>query len=201
MAALYIVSACFSMDLAQDADAKLNAFFKQYLDETFKLRPLDATRLGDHRFDNLLDDISPQARTTWIEHARKLWKNCPSWWTTKNCRGTERSTLKFSSLISNRTFGTRKTCGPLNWIRASTMLISTRAYTCHSPSPPCPRKPTYPTASPAWTHPRVVAEAERSLQNPPAVVTETAIQQNLARSVFTSGIFFSWPAKRPNSTP
>ncbi|MGA2795957.1 MAG: DUF885 family protein, partial [Thermoguttaceae bacterium] len=77
MAALYFVSAGFSSGFAQDADAKLNAFFKQYLEETFKLRPLDATRLGDHRFDNLLDDLSPQARKTWIEHARKTLEELP----------------------------------------------------------------------------------------------------------------------------
>jgi uncharacterized protein (DUF885 family) len=43
---------------AQDADAKLQAFFKQYLDEHFRQQPTDATGLGDHRFDGLLDDVS-----------------------------------------------------------------------------------------------------------------------------------------------
>src|SRR5262245_9781992 len=56
-------------------DQKLDLFFKQYLDELFQQRPLEATRLGDHRFDNRLDDISPQARAAWLAHARKTLKD------------------------------------------------------------------------------------------------------------------------------
>ena len=56
---------------AQTADANLEAFFKSYLEETFQMRPLDATMLGDHRFDHLLDDISPKARAGWLEHAKR----------------------------------------------------------------------------------------------------------------------------------
>src|SRR5207253_9691816 len=43
-------------------DQKLAAYFKEYLDEEFRHRPLDATRAGDHRFDHLLDDVSAKAR-------------------------------------------------------------------------------------------------------------------------------------------
>jgi hypothetical protein len=46
-------------------DAKLTALFKQYLDDDFKQRPLEATRLGDHRFDHLLDDVSAKTRAGW----------------------------------------------------------------------------------------------------------------------------------------
>ncbi|MGH7950626.1 MAG: hypothetical protein ACREFE_01720 [Limisphaerales bacterium] len=31
----------------------MNAVFKNYLDEYFQQQPLQATSLGDHRFDNL----------------------------------------------------------------------------------------------------------------------------------------------------
>ena len=36
---------------AQDMDQKLNAFFRDYLETEFRDQPLEATRLGDHRFD------------------------------------------------------------------------------------------------------------------------------------------------------
>src|SRR5437899_2692335 len=62
---------------AQDADAKLDRFFKQYLDEHFRQRPVEATRLGDHRFDNLLDDLFPKSRVGWVSHARKILKELP----------------------------------------------------------------------------------------------------------------------------
>src|SRR5262245_58399925 len=57
--------------LAEDTeDAKLTAFFRAYLDEEIKQRPSDATRLGDHRYDDRLDDLSPKARAA--SHARLL---------------------------------------------------------------------------------------------------------------------------------
>jgi len=44
------------------ADAKLAAAFQTYLDAWFRAEPLAATRLGDHRFDDKLDDLSAGAR-------------------------------------------------------------------------------------------------------------------------------------------
>src|SRR5262249_20740785 len=46
-------------------DAKLRAFFRAFLEEELKQRPLEATRLGDRRFDHLLDDVSAPARGRW----------------------------------------------------------------------------------------------------------------------------------------
>ncbi|APW62583.1 DUF885 domain-containing protein [Paludisphaera borealis] len=43
-------------------DARLNALFRDYLTETFHREPLSATRLGEHGFDDKLDDLSPEAR-------------------------------------------------------------------------------------------------------------------------------------------
>src|SRR5215475_6759014 len=63
--------------LAQEEDAKLEAFFKQYLEESFRQRPLEATRLGDHRFDAQLDDLSQAARDGWLMHARRTLKELP----------------------------------------------------------------------------------------------------------------------------
>ena len=47
---------------ADPPDAALVAFFQSYLDKWFAAEPLAATHLGDHRFDDKLDDISPEAR-------------------------------------------------------------------------------------------------------------------------------------------
>ena len=61
----------------QQADARLQTFFRQYLEQSFRLRPLDATRLGDHRFDHLLDDLSAKARADWVAHLRKALDDLP----------------------------------------------------------------------------------------------------------------------------
>ncbi|HTA29390.1 MAG TPA: DUF885 domain-containing protein [Candidatus Cybelea sp.] len=62
---------------AQEGDAKLETFFKQYLEEHFRQQPTDATRLGDHRFDGLLDDVSAAARARWLELDRETLARLP----------------------------------------------------------------------------------------------------------------------------
>lgn len=61
----------FAADQARDEDEKLAAFFREYLDRAFRDEPLMATRLGDHRFDDKLDDLSAAARAARIERDRK----------------------------------------------------------------------------------------------------------------------------------
>jgi len=62
---------------AQEADAKLQAFFKQYLEEHFRQQPTSATGLGDHRFDGLLDDVSAAARDGWLQLDRATLARLP----------------------------------------------------------------------------------------------------------------------------
>ena len=52
-------------------DARLEAFFQDYLNEWFKRDPLAATRLGEHGFDDRLDDLSPEARRENLEFRRR----------------------------------------------------------------------------------------------------------------------------------
>src|SRR5690349_20916689 len=63
--------------VAQQEDAKLESAFKKYLDESFRVRPLEATRMGDHRFDSELEDPTPEARHDWLEFARKTLADLP----------------------------------------------------------------------------------------------------------------------------
>src|SRR3954466_7650488 len=62
---LATVTAVVAQSPAADAgpeDAKLTAFFRSWLDDHFRRHPFDATRNGDHRYDDRLDDLSPEAR-------------------------------------------------------------------------------------------------------------------------------------------
>jgi uncharacterized protein (DUF885 family) len=68
---------CFTARADKDEDAKLNSFFQEYLDDHFQKQPLEATRLGDHRFDRQLDDISKPARDGWLAFARQTLKELP----------------------------------------------------------------------------------------------------------------------------
>src|SRR4051812_18281418 len=58
------VAAIVHMAPAADAsqDARLADVFRSWLDDHFRRHPFDATRAGDHRYDDRLDDLSPEAR-------------------------------------------------------------------------------------------------------------------------------------------
>lgn len=70
---------CGGLDSLQAAtpDEALNSAFQHYLDASMQIRPLDATKLGDHRFDARLDDISPTARKQWRALTRETLKQLP----------------------------------------------------------------------------------------------------------------------------
>src|ERR1043166_9159442 len=72
-----VLFASFTSVGAQEAEARLDRFFQDYLEVYFRQQPLQATRLGDHRFDHLLEDLSPRARQDWTAHARSTLKELP----------------------------------------------------------------------------------------------------------------------------
>ncbi len=77
MTVLTIAASAASADDPAPEDARLAAFFQAYLDESFAARPLDATRLGDHRFDHQLDDLSAEARAANRERDRRTLADLP----------------------------------------------------------------------------------------------------------------------------
>ncbi|RLS24744.1 MAG: hypothetical protein DWH70_06605, partial [Planctomycetota bacterium] len=52
-------------NLQQDEDKKLVKFFDVMLEDEFKFRPMIATQLGDHRFDDKLENPSKENRELW----------------------------------------------------------------------------------------------------------------------------------------
>ena len=60
-----------------DADAGLSEFFRNYLEASGRLSPLRATGLGDHRFDQLLDDGSEPPRQRRTELTRGTLEQLP----------------------------------------------------------------------------------------------------------------------------
>ena len=77
---------------ADDEDAKLTAFFRSYLDELFRRHPMEATRLGDHRFNDRLDDLSPKARAQSLEFQRQTLKKLPK--STRTALGKESAAVR-----------------------------------------------------------------------------------------------------------
>ncbi|TWT84299.1 hypothetical protein CA13_57760 [Planctomycetes bacterium CA13] len=72
-----IFAACMltSVTIANDnSDAKFEQLGKQYIDQFAKFSPVNATSMGDHRFDGELDDVSDTARKSKLAWLRDLAK-------------------------------------------------------------------------------------------------------------------------------
>ncbi len=186
--------------MAQSADAKLDGFFKAYLEESFQMRPLDATMLGDHRFDNLMDDLSPKARAGWLTQTRKtlaalskevkyselsraaqidfdilkdeLIRNI---WLTENTHPFEEDPRVFGSYISDSVY--------------SVLTQST-----------LPKETNVVNAIARMRQiPRVIATAQETLNHPSRPVLETSIRQNKGAIAFYEKELFELVGESPHA--
>jgi uncharacterized protein (DUF885 family) len=183
---------------AESADDRLVAFFKAYLDDFFRRRPLEATRLGDHRFDDQLDDLSPKARAAWTERQRQALADLPgridykrlsrsgqidyeilehhlkyALWAAENTRPFEEDPRTYNDYVSDSVY---------LLLVQSTQPKATNVRNCVA------RMALIPQA---------VAAARQSLRNPPQVLVETAIRQNRGAIGFYEGGIFQVAGETP----
>jgi len=176
---------------AQQADAKLEAVFKSYLDDYFRLRPLEATRLGDHRFDSQLEELTPEARVKWLEHTRKTLTALPK---EVSYQGLSRPaqidfeifehTLKADQWLAENTRPYQEDTRIYNgYINDGVYLLLTQSS--------LPRETNVANCIARMAQiPKVVAAARQNLRSPPRTHTETAIRQNRgAIAFYEQGIF------------
>ena len=176
---------------AQDADSLLAKFFKDHLEESFRLRPLEATMLGDHRFDHLLDDISADARRGWLEHYKGQLKRLPE--VVPYNQLSRNSQIDYEilrdELLRNiwlaenthpfeedpRTYG--------NYISDSVYILLTQST--------LPKETNITNAIARIAEiPRIVKTARETLRDSPPSILETAILQNRgAIGLFEKGLF------------
>ena len=164
---------------AQNADAQLEQFFKTHLEESFRMRPTYATGLGDHRFDNLLDDISPKARAGWLAQSRRQLAALPK-------------AVKYEDLSPNGKTDYRILRDDLVrgiWLDENTRpfeedprtyggYVSDSVYTLLTQST-LPKETNISNAIARMALiPNIPTIARATLRNPPRSLVETAIRQN-----------------------
>jgi uncharacterized protein (DUF885 family) len=179
-------------------DVRLTAFFKEYLEDLFRQRPLDATRLGDHRFDDRLDDLSPAARAAWVERDRRTLAELPkrvdyqklsrsgqidydilrhnltaSLWLAENTHPFEEDPRVYNEYVSDSVY---------LLLTQSTEPKAVNVRNC---------------VARMAAIPRVVAAAKQSLKHPPRVIVETAIRQNRGAIAFYEGGIFEVAGETP----
>jgi uncharacterized protein (DUF885 family) len=195
---LGFVAASVLIAPAQEADQKLNTFFKEYLDRSFSQRPFDATRLGDHRYDHLLDDLTRPAREAWVTLARKTLAELPhrvdyaklsragqidyeilehelvkSLWLAENTRPFEQDPRLYNEYISDSVF---------LLLTQSTLPKETNIAHC---------------LARIELIPRVIAAAKENLLDPPRAILDTAIRQNQGAIAFYEKDLFILVGRTP----
>jgi uncharacterized protein (DUF885 family) len=176
---------------AQEGDAKLNVFFKSYLDDHFRLRRLEATRLGDHRFDSRLEELSPQARAAWLEQTRKTLADLPKEVDyQKLSRGAQIDFEIFQHDLQRDLWLAENTHPYEEDPRVYNDFISDSVYLLLTQST-LPQETNVANCIARMAQlPKAVAAARQNLRNPPRTHTETAIRQNRgAIAFFEQGIF------------
>ncbi len=190
--ALFILAVFSSPLLATESEEeRLNALFKRYLEEAFCRRPLEATRLGEHRYDHLLDDISAKARQDWIGHYRRtlddltkrvdyaklarsgqidyeIFKHhlTTSLWLAENTQPFENDPRIYNDYLSDSVY---------LLLTQSTQPKATNLRNCEA------RMGKFP---------RILAAAKENLQHPPRAILETAIRQTRgALTFYEHGIY------------
>jgi len=176
---------------AQAEDQKLAARFKVFLDEEFRHRPLEATRAGDHRFDDRLDDISPEAHVRTKARLQKAHDELP--------RDIAYDKLSRDGQIDFEIW--RQYLERELWLMAKTdpfaedprvynNYITESVYALLTQSTEPKHVNIKNAVSRIGQIPRIVEEAKRSLKAPPKVIVETAIRQNRgAIAFFERGIY------------
>ena len=172
-----------SADEGTGAESELQAFYRDFLEASFAMRPLSATFLGDHRFDDQLDDISAAARARWLAHDRDTLAALEKRFGEAAAAGR----LSADDALDYRIF--RDDLERSIWLtenfhpfaddpRVYGGYLSDSVYSLVAQST-LPKETNVANAIARIRQlPRIVAEAKATLTTPPASVLATAIGQN-----------------------
>lgn len=185
---------CFALQqptLAQSADERLAAFFKSHLEECFQMRPLEATMLGEHRFDHLLDDISAEAREGWLKHYQKQLERLTSEFADAELSPDGKIDYEILRADLLRNIWLIENTHPfVEDPRTYGSYISDSVYSLLTQSTLPKQKNIENAIARILEIPRIIATAQETLDNPPRPILETAILQNRgAIAFYEKGIF------------
>lgn len=183
---------------AGSADAALDAFFQRYLDDHLRLRPLEATRLGDRRHDARLEDLSREARAGWTRLTRQTLRELP--------RQVKRKELSRAGQIDYEILEheLRKSL----WLAENTRpfeedprvygeYLSDSVYLLLAQSTLPPELTLSNALARMEQIPGIVSAAKANLKNPPRTVLETALRQNQGAIGFYDGDLLNFVGHEP----
>ncbi len=166
------------------ADDMLNEVFKQHLEEQFAQHPLGATRQGDHRFDHLLDDVSPAARAKWPKRIAATLEKLRAIDVKSLSRGSQIDYEIFVNHLTYQLWASENVKPFEQDPRTYNEYISESVFSLLTQSTQPKAVNIRNSIARMGQIPQVVAAAKASLKHPPRAVLETAITQNRGSILF-----------------
>ncbi len=175
-----------------EEDARLNTVFHDYLKELFRREPLTATRLGEHSFDDQLDDLSADARKATLDFKLKLYYGLGLKIAVDKLSPDGRIDYEIFRKHLEREVWLAQNFRPFeddpriygDYISESVYLLLTQSS--------LPRESNLKNALARMDKiPAVIATARRTIANPPRVKVETAIRQTEGAIGFYSRELFT----------
>ena len=145
----------------------------------FQMRPLEATRLGEHRFDHLLEDVSAAARKRWVAQAQKTLKELSRKVDYAKLSRAAQIDFEIFEYELKRNLWLAGNTRPFeedpriygDYINDSVYLLLTQST--------LPKETNLKNVLARMARiPQVIAAARESLAHPPKSILETAIRQN-----------------------
>ena len=184
------------ISLPGQEDPKFERFFQAYLEASFRLQPVNATQLGEHRFDGQMEDLTAGGRAKWLDLDRRTLATLP--------REINRGGLSPSARLDYDIF--QDELKRSVWLtenfhpfeddpRVYNGYISDSVYVLLTQST-LPQETNVANAIARITQlPGVIAAAKANLRNPPKVFLETALRQNRGSISFYEKDVFEFAGK------
>jgi uncharacterized protein (DUF885 family) len=196
--ATFMLLAAPALSAANGEDQKLESFFKAYLDEYFRLQPVQASKLGDHRFDAQLEDVSPEARKQWLAHWETTLRALPKH--VNYSQLTRQAQIDFEIFkheLETQIWLTRNEKRFEEDPRIYNDYINDSIYVLLTQST-LPRETNVANCIARMARiPRVIATAKQTLTHPPKAILETAIRQNRGSISFYETEVFQFAGETP----
>jgi len=185
-----------------DEDAKLAAFFKDYLEEYMKNAPVEASRLGDHRYDDRIEDLSPKARAANIQRQKDALERLPKEVAFEKLSGDGKIDFQILRDSLTKNIWLAENTRPFEedprvwneYTTDSVFLILTQSTVKKS-------RAVRDAASRIGYIPSTLRSAKESLSSPPKVFVETAIKQNRGSIAFYEKAIFELTGETPAVSP
>ena len=201
MIALLPASSMFAQDTAQE-DARLATRFQEWLDDQCKRHPMFATYLGNHDYDNQLDDLSPQARAEDLQNDTKVLNELKQQVDLKRLSRNAQIDLEiWQHFLEYRIWQATNSNDFANDPRVYLTYVSDSVFTLLTQST-LPKHRNVENASKRIAQiPSIVQAAKQSIGQPPKILTEIAIKRTDGAIAFYESDIFKLAEESPQLSP